>query len=275
MAQSGEIPNKSGNNDASDEVQSDASSDASSGPELASQAVGDRIAQVRGRGTQDAFAAEMGIAKSTLSRYERGERAPDVDFLTALAVRRRISSDWVLFGRLPSQLRDGDVFQPLAAHSERVAEEAKVQYASADLVFVKQYGVEVGGGRGVIAEYERVVAVRAFSGSWIKAEFDAEADDLFIVTVRGDSMAGVVNHGDIILVDRRDTAATTEDVYVVRVDGQAFIKNLQRLPGGIIKVWSENERVAGPFEVKEDDIGAGTDFEILGRVLWRGGKIRR
>ena len=94
-------------------------------------------------------------------------------------------------------------------------------------------------------------------------------------TVRGDSMAGVVNEGDIILVDKRDTRAETEDVYVVRYDGGAYVKNLQRLPGGIIKCWSANERVSEPFTVREDQVGDGLDFEILGRVLWRGGKIRR
>lgn len=42
--------------------------------------------------------------------------------------------------------------------------------------------------------------------------------------------------GDIVLLDHTDTRASREGVYTIRMDGALLVKQLQRLPGGIVKV---------------------------------------
>ena len=217
----------------------------------------------------------------TLGRYERGERLPDADFLVALSSKRGISSDWVLFGLPPISIEEASDNQLrtralLSQHSAALARELKARDGSDDLVLVTLYDVRVGGGKNALApEIESVAAVRAFSRSWLWSRFKATDEDVYLVSVTGESMAPLLNEGDVILVDKRDKNIRNDAVYVVRMDDALMVKNVQLLPGGVIKVWSENERVAEPFTVNIHQPELSPGFEILGRVVWRGGTLRR
>lgn len=92
------------------------------------------------------------------------------------------------------------------------------------------------------------------------------AANLCIVTGFGDSMKGMFNPGDPLLVDRGVKAVEFDAVYFFRVDGEGFIKRLQRIPGEGLRVLSENQKYES-WTIKE-----GMDFEVLGRVLkaWQG-----
>lgn len=92
------------------------------------------------------------------------------------------------------------------------------------------------------------------------------ASNLCIVTGFGDSMKGMFNPGDPLLVDRGITVVEYDAVYFFRVDGEGFIKRLQRIPGEGIRVLSENKKY------ESWTIKPGMDFEVFGRVLkaWQG-----
>ena len=60
--------------------------------------IGIRVSEVRGDSGQPAFAAKIGVSKSTVSRVERGEYMPDGEFLQALHREFGISPTWVLTG---------------------------------------------------------------------------------------------------------------------------------------------------------------------------------
>lgn len=59
--------------------------------------VGSRLATIRGRESQAAFAARLGVHKNTLGKYERGEREIGAEALLAL-VRMGWNANWVLTG---------------------------------------------------------------------------------------------------------------------------------------------------------------------------------
>ncbi|MCC5811171.1 MAG: helix-turn-helix transcriptional regulator [Ectothiorhodospiraceae bacterium] len=67
--------------------------------------IGGRIAQIRGSRSQAAFAKDLGVHKNTLGGYERGERKPDAEFLSAL-MRAGYSANWVITGEGPMLLKD-------------------------------------------------------------------------------------------------------------------------------------------------------------------------
>jgi len=245
-------------------------------------AVGRRIVQLRGKLRQEEFAAELGVHTNTLGRYERGERLPDAELLIALSKARGVSADWVLFGLPPMSLEEA-ASQPLRAralmgyHSEHLVEEIRATYLhSENVALVKLYDVEVGGGRGRVApEQGRVKAIRNFERTWLHQELNATEDDVYLLTVRGDSMAPVLSDGDVILVDKRVHEVVQEDIYVVRIDDALYAKYGQRLPGGLVKFWSENEKISPPFTVNVHDQSVAPTFEVIGRACWRGGRIRR
>jgi len=92
------------------------------------------------------------------------------------------------------------------------------------------------------------------------------AQNLCIVTGFGDSMKGMYNPGDPLLVDRGVKVVDYDAVYFFRVGDEGFIKRLQRIPGEGLRVLSENPKYES-WTIKTD-----MDFEVLGRVLkaWQG-----
>lgn len=59
---------------------------------------GDRLAIVRGKRSQVAFAAELGISRSSLQHYEAGTRKMDTDVLAQLRVLLGVDPLWLLTG---------------------------------------------------------------------------------------------------------------------------------------------------------------------------------
>lgn len=103
---------------------------------------------------------------------------------------------------------------------------------------------------------------------WINKNIKSHtsASNLCIVTGFGDSMKGMFNSGDPLVVDRGVTSVEYDAVYFFRVGDEGFIKRLQRIPGDGIRVLSENKKYES-WTIKE-----GMDFEVFGRVLkaWQG-----
>lgn len=92
------------------------------------------------------------------------------------------------------------------------------------------------------------------------------AANLCIVTGFGDSMKGMFNPGDPLLVDSGVKTVDFDAVYFFRVEGDGYIKRLQRIPGEGLRVLSENDKY------ESWTIKPSMDFEVLGRVLkaWQG-----
>ena len=99
---------------------------------------------------------------------------------------------------------------------------------------------------------------------WLPAAAGNPADELFALTVRGESMrdAGILP-GDTVVVRRQDTARDGE-IVVASVEGEATVKRL-KLSAGRIVLQPENDDFA-PIEIAPD-----TEIRILGRVV----EIRR
>lgn len=85
--------------------------------------------------------------------------------------------------------------------------------------------------------------------------------NLAIVTGFGDSMRGMFNSGDPLLVDSGVKSLEYDGVYFFRIGDEGFIKTLQRIPGEGIRVISENKKYETWTITKE------MDFEVFGRVL--------
>jgi transcriptional regulator with XRE-family HTH domain len=61
--------------------------------------VGRRLRQVRGFDlTQEAFARQLGISQSQLSKYERGLILPPAEVLLRIKQKFKVSVDWLLTG---------------------------------------------------------------------------------------------------------------------------------------------------------------------------------
>lgn len=238
----------------------------------APKAVGAKIAEARGRQTQADFADRLGVHEGTLGRYERGERLPDAEFLAAMAEKADVSTHWLLYGVPPMRLSDSihpDLrrLEYWKTYTKGLAGGLSAEQPTAGYVQIPLYDVRAGAGRGSVIESERVVDSLAFKEEWIRQELRASPSDLRLINVSGDSMEPDLRAGDIILIDHTDTRASREGIYVIRMDGALLVKQLQRLPGGVVKVISRNQAYE-PFTVPIAKLEEPDGFAVIGRVVW-------
>lgn len=103
---------------------------------------------------------------------------------------------------------------------------------------------------------------------WVKSNLPSNtgANNLKIITGLGNSMQGMFNSGDPLVVDSGIKSVDYDAVYFFRVGDEGFVKLLQKVPGEGIRVISKNPDFP-PWYIKED-----MDFEVFGRVLkvWEG-----
>lgn len=137
-----------------------------------------------------------------------------------------------------------------------------------EFVFVPRYNVAAAAGYGAPVFGEEPLFCLAFRKYWIDNYVTKQPEKLSVITVKGDSMEGVLNHGDSILINHAETDSR-DGLYVLRIGNDLFVKRVQRIPGKLL-VTSENPRYA-PFEI--DLSNAQDDIAIIGRVEWYGQSI--
>lgn len=57
-----------------------------------------RLQIIRGSTTQEKFAKMLGVGRTSLIRYESGERVPDATFLQAVVTKCKVDPSWLLLG---------------------------------------------------------------------------------------------------------------------------------------------------------------------------------
>ena len=128
-------------------------------------------------------------------------------------------------------------------------------------------GGSMGGGL-ILRDQPGVIKGWSVSNEWVSKNIKSHsgAENLCIVTGFGDSMKGMFNSGDPIVVDTGVKVVDYDAVYFFRVADEGFIKRLQRIPGEGLRVLSENK------QYDSWTIKTGMDFEVFGRVVkaWQG-----
>ena len=119
-------------------------------------------------------------------------------------------------------------------------------------------------GPGAVPGGEGAFDTFRFSRRWL-AEQGLERAQLSAIRVEGDSMEPLLNDGDEILVDR-SPRPFRDGIHVVRLGDTLMVKRLASAGPGRVALLSQNLAYP-PVEVAAEEI------EIIGRVVWKGGKI--
>lgn len=223
---------------------------------------------------QTEMAAQSGVSPRGYQGYEDGRSVPGGEAITGF-VRLGINANWLLTGEEPMLL--ADLKPPLFSFGkmpgvERSAPALAANEAPSDYVAIPLYsGVRAAAGAGAVVEHERPDDVLMFKESWIRYELGAKPQDLYLIRVAGDSMEPTLRSGDTILVDRRAIKPDREGVYIIRMNGMLLVKRLQAMPGGMIRVLSDNH-VFAAFDVTLTDLD-GAELSIIGRVVWTGRRL--
>lgn len=215
----------------------------------------DRLKEVIGESSVRGFSSKCGLSDAVLRSYLREDTFPTLDRLELIADAGQVRASWLATGEGP--MRPG---------------EAKVQDAQTDgnldqdeYSLVPRYNVEVSAGHGAWPDREQVVEKMAFRRSWLQ-RLGLRVDSLVLVTARGDSMEPTFHDGDLLLVDLDQKQIIDGGISVIRSEETLLAKRMQVGFGDQVIVRSDNQ-IYHPLEISKDKLN------IVGRVVWRGGKM--
>jgi phage repressor protein C with HTH and peptisase S24 domain len=108
---------------------------------------------------------------------------------------------------------------------------------------------------------------QAFRAEWIRQQH-FKPKKLAAMTAKGNSMEPTINNGDSLLVDTSQVEVVDGRVYALWYEGGERVKRLYRMPGGGLRIRSDNA-------AEHPEILLGPDYSgsvrIIGRVVHRSG----
>jgi phage repressor protein C with HTH and peptisase S24 domain len=224
--------------------------------------IGERIEKAReiARLNQSELARQMGVSPQAVQKWEAGETVPRGQRIEHLAAVLGVSVSYLMSD-------DGTGGIRLVSDNSELPAIGKT-------VVVPRLNVSGSMGYGLAKSdgYMDIIERMTVSAEWIRQTLSVTSpNNLAIITGRGDSMEGTYDDGDLLLVDRGISDLQIDAVYVLSIDGELYIKRVQRQPGGIIIMISDNPKYQ-PITLKPADMES---FEVLGRVMlaWNARKM--
>lgn len=107
---------------------------------------------------------------------------------------------------------------------------------------------------------------QAFRSEWIRL-MKLKPAKLAAMRAAGESMEPTIHDGDSLLIDTSQTNVVDGKVYALWYDGGERVKRLFRLPGGGLRIESDNPR----FRALEVAAGELENVRVIGRVVHRSG----
>lgn len=213
--------------------------------------------------TQPELAAAVGVTKQAISAIESGtSQKPQHETINGLAGALGLTVDWLLTGREP---KHPDTYTQL-----RVSEPGPgVGFASDETppgyIRLPLLGME--GEMGYGAGSEQAVEVVQFldvAEWWAQQNLPRKLERVKVISARGDSMSGVINHGDVVFVDVVIDHYDGEGIYVFNWQGRALIKRLApNLRTGNLQIISANAQYP-PEDIALNEL---EQLHIAGRVV--------
>ncbi len=213
--------------------------------------------------SEAAFAKAAGLSQSGFNRLMRQGGFPTLPVLIAIAEASGCNIQWIATGKGP--VRAEDTADGHCLCHDTLGNPVDLS----EFVFIPRYNLKAAAGHGAAVAGESPMFSMSFRRYWVENYLRIDPKDLSVLSVKGDSMEGVLNNKDVILVNHADTAPTS-GLYVLRLDNDLIVKRVQKLPGSKLKILSANE-VYEPFVI--DMNSPEVDFAVIGRVVWFGRQI--
>ncbi|MCF7530410.1 S24 family peptidase [Neisseria lisongii] len=211
---------------------------------------------------QAKIAADIDMTIAGFSRIWNEGGLPKSETLKKIKQLKGCSIDWLLTG-------EGEPFPGSTQQNTTAYDTLGNPVDVEEFVFVPRYDIQAAAGHGSFVGDETPIFTIPFRRNWIEHYVTRDTKNLSVISVKGDSMEGVLNDGDSILVNHGETAPR-DGLYVLRINDNLLVKRLQVMPGGIINVISANDA----YPTFEIDLKNQTDdVAIIGRVEWFGRTI--
>lgn len=206
--------------------------------------IGIRIAEQRIRLglTMDEIAQRIGVAKSTIQRYEKGQiKKIKLPVIESIATALRVNPDWLIGNTDDPTPRTAGILRNLPDNVIPMPEMRQIPLL------------------GAIACGEPILATENI-GEYIGIPKHIHAD--FALTCKGDSMINArIFDGDIVYIRQQDTVDNGQ-IAAVLIDGEATLKRVKLLPDRIIL--SPENPLYDPLVYRGAEMN---DVRILGKAV--------
>lgn len=206
--------------------------------------------------TQPALANASGVGQTTIGRILRAEVNPTAENLRKLtkALGCTVSD---LFGETNSTAKV--TMRPVLTW------EHEADLPEGEFAMIRRLGVRLSAGNGhehIDVEIDEAQQPQAFRADWIR-KMGLKPNKLACMVASGPSMETRIQDGDALVVDTSRTDVVDGKVFALWYDGGERVKRLYRLPGGGLRIKSDNAEFA-PIDLTQEHIG---HVHIIGQVV--------
>ncbi|MBS7416990.1 XRE family transcriptional regulator [Pseudomonas syringae] len=189
--------------------------------------------------SQKDFANQHGLDASYLSQLLNGHRKLGEKAAATLEEKINLHPGSLVNPELLSGSDTAEIIVPAVAPVD-----SRKVMQSLGFITIPHLDVAASMGSGNVPPDSQIEVIKDITVhlDWLKTQGLAfsRIENLAIITGDGDSMDGTFRDGDSLLVDRGITEIRTDAVYVFTLDGDLYIKRLQRMTGGALRMISDN-----------------------------------
>jgi phage repressor protein C with HTH and peptisase S24 domain len=173
--------------------------------------------------------------------------------------------DAPVFSRAPAQKIERGALRPILAWQH------ETDLPEGEFVMVPRLDVKLSAGPGSGANQLELAfddsQLRAYSADWIR-KHRLKPNKLRIMKGSGRSMEPTVFDGDDLLINLAETEIIDAKVYALWYEGGERVKRLYRMPGGGLRIRSDNDKEFPEIVLGADYAG---HVRVIGRVIDRSG----
>lgn len=224
-------------------------------PSKTAPGIGERINKLVPKGVNRIdFAKEIGVSSTSFGAYIRGETEPPHSFYVRISEKLDIDLNWLITG---SKLHRGENLPAIQENQ----------------IALPLFSIQASAGDGASELTQEVADYMVVSEGWL-TKIAPTGTQLGVLEARGDSMLPVIEDGDQMIISfdisQRDVA--NGGIFIVSYGGNLFVKRLEILLDGSIKIISENPSYDPQIVTRET---ADELMNVHAKVIWIGGKPRR
>ncbi len=186
-----------------------------------------------------------GVSSAGVKKWVEGRvLQPKFDDVVAICDYLDISANWLMKG---------------------VGAMVETEESGSNMIALDQVDIKGSCGYGVI-NFEEIPEIKKIyvTPAWFAKNFAFyNPSNIRIITAQGDSMSPEIEDGDAVFVDITDKENLRDGIYLLQVDGELFIKRVQKLIKRRIALISTNKA----YKDIELDLDSDIEVRTIGRVI--------
>lgn len=202
--------------------------------------------------TQKSLGDAVGVSQAAIQKIETG-KASQTTKLIDLANALKVRPEWLSSGH--GAMREDDQQQ----------QSISPKNGDSDVFRLDVLDILVSAGHGVInQEFVEILHSVEYAPAEARHMFDGrKAENIRIINVRGDSMSGTIEPGDLLFVDISIKSFDGDGIYAFLYDDTAHVKRLQKMKDKLLVI-SDNKIYAAWEPIEKDEMNR---VFVFGKVI--------